>query len=593
MSTGIKASFAAALLLLAMVGGLYFSGYLVLLFLGLHQITQTWHSYWDYWQALDLPQVMPYATKIKVAGYLGIGLPLATWLLLLVLMFKPKEASLHGDASFAEDIDLKKANLRKKTPESILVGTYKGRYVYINGALHVIMIAATRTGKSTCIAVPVALTYEQSMVCLDLKGELLKLTSGQRAAMGQEIFVWAPYDEQGRTHRFNPLALMSEDQRLRISEIQTTSAILYPDEPGRDPFWTSQSRAAFVAFTSFMFERWDNMRKRDPKLHPNVSPLFPSFERILRLSSGGGDGEGVKAMLQGLLNNSSFMSQQTRTAFASLVGLAEQTFSSVIATMQAPLQQFLSPILAAATNGLDFDVRALRKRPMSIYCVIPPSKLGESSKLLNIFFSTVIGQNLAVHPDQDSSLKHQVLFLMDEFTAMGAVDVIADRISIAAGYGVRLLTIVQSNAQLRSTYGPDKARNYSTNHAAQIVFTPREQEDANSYSEMLGYRTVRKKNRSVSRGHGGSNVSFNVTEERRALMLPQEIKELPMDEELLLVEGCKPIRCRKNWYFKSTFFKKRILPPVEIKPIARQAVQSKEPKVVMMGGEEAIERLTA
>lgn len=278
-------------------------------------------------------------------------------------------------------------------------------------------------------------------------------------------------------------------------------------------------------------------------------------------------------MLQQLLDDPRYrgvMSQQTRTAFTSLAGLAEETFSSVIATMQAPLQPFLSPILADATNGLDFDVQALRRRHVTIYCVIPPAKLGESSKLINIFFSTLIGQNLTVHPESDATLKHQALFLMDEFTAMGPVDVIAERVSVAAGYGVRFLTIVQSQAQLRSTYGADRARTFSTNHAAQIVFTPREQEDANDYSDMLGYRSLRRKHRAVSRGHGGGNVSHSVTEERRALMLPQEIKELPNDEQLIFVERCRPIRCQKNWYFKLRLFIKRVLPAANIKTIAQR-----------------------
>ena len=45
--------------------------------------------------------------------------------------------------------------------------------------------------------------------------------------------------------------------------------------------------------------------------------------------------------------------------------------------------------------------------------------------------------------------------------------------------------------------------------------------------------------------------------EKRALMLPQEIKELPADEELIFYEGCKPIRARKNWFFEDKVLTKR------------------------------------
>ncbi|WP_115527728.1 MULTISPECIES: type IV secretory system conjugative DNA transfer family protein [Xanthomonas] len=581
MSSKGKAGVATILLILALVAGLYLSGFMTLMLLKL-QVPLKATTYWEYWRALDLPQVKPYVVRIKISGIIGFGLPLLTWALLLIPMFKGKKESLHGEASFASISDLKKAGMLEKKPESILVGKLKGRYIYINGALHVIVVAPTRSGKTTSIAIPVLLTYQQSMVVLDLKGELFKATSGYRASQGQKIYVWAPYATDGKTHRFNPLTLVPEDPRERIASIQTMAAILYPDEPGKDSFWVTQPRAAFVAFASFMFENWYDMRSTGfPGADdPNTGELFPSFERILRFSTGGGSGESTTDLLKKIITNKNFnyISPQTRSTFSALAGLAEQTFSSVMATMQAPLQQFLSPILAAATNATDIDVTAIRKQLTTVYVIIPTQKLDESGKLLNIFFSSLIGNNLDKQLNEDPTLKYQMLMLMDEFTAMGRVDVWAKRISISASYGVRDLCIIQSQSQLRATYGADDAQNFITNHAASIAFTPREQEDANAYSDMLGYKTLRKQHRSISRGGGGSNVSYNYTEERRALMLPQEIKELPGDQELLFFEGSKPIRCEKNWFFKDSGLKGRIMDPVPVPALASVLGQAADKK---------------
>jgi type IV secretion system protein VirD4 len=514
------------------------------------------------------------------------------WAGLLIPLFKSKSESLHGDASFAKLSDLKKAGLLKQTPQSILVGKYKGQYLWLGGAQHVITISPTRSGKTTSIAIPVLLSYLQSMVVLDLKGELRKATSGWREAQGQVIRVWAPYDDAGNTHRFNPFSLLvGTDAGKRLGDIQTISAILYPDEQGKDPFWTSQSRAAFTAFASYMFEAWDHnvhqliAIQTPPELLPqiNSSPAFPSLERILRFSSGE-NGQSTKEMLQGILKDPrhTYVSPQTRTVFGNLTGLAEQTFSSVIATMQAPLQQFLSPVLAAATNATDFDILSLRKRPTTLYVDIPTNKLDESGKLLNIFFSSVIGNNLGKQLGEEKDLKYQLLMLMDEFTAMGRVDVWSKRISISASYGVRDLCIVQSRAQLRSVYGDNDAQNFITNHGAQIVFAPREQSDANEYSEMLGYKTIRKQHRSRTSGGGTKNVSINYTEEKRALFLPQEIKELPSDDELIFYEGCKPIRAKKNWFFKDKTFKERAaMPPARLKVAMQSSQQTAATKNVV------------
>ena len=530
--------FLLLLLVAAIVGGAFLAGWLTLALLHV-DVPLAWNTWLQYFKAIDLPQVAPYVTKIKLAGGIGFGVPLLIWLIALIPLSQTAQPSLHGDARLAQLGDIKQAGLLRQTPQGIVIGKVGGRYLWLNGAQHVIVIAPTRSGKTTSVAIPVLCTYQESMVVLDLKGELRKRTSGRRKAMGQRIYTWAPYDDEGSTHRFNPMTLLNGmDVGKRLGEIQTIAAILYPDEPGKDPFWISQSRAAFTAFASFMFERWDYRCAQVPegqeRPDPNVAEDFPSLERVLRCSSGAGS-QSTKDMLQTIIKDPTahpYVSPQTRTVFGNLAGLAEQTCSSVIATMQAPLQQFLSPVLANATNATDFDITTIRRAPTTIYVEIPTNKLDESGKLLNIFFSTVIGNNLTKQLGDEPDLKYQMLMLMDEFTAMGRVDVWAKRISISASYGVRDLCIIQSRAQLRGTYGEHDAQNFITNHGAQIVFTPREQTDANEYSEMLGYRTIRKQNRSRSRGGGSSQVSISYSEERRALMLPQEIKELPSDDEL-------------------------------------------------------------
>src|SRR3546814_11422448 len=108
-----------------------------------------------------------------------------------------------------------------------------------------------------------------------------------------------------------------------------------------------------------------------------------------------------------------------------------------------------------------------------------------------------------------------------------------------AGYNVRLLPSIQSMAQLDATYGKDVARSIITNHALQIIYAPREQQDANDYSEMLGYTTVRQQN--LTRGR---DISRNESEARRPRMLPQELKAMGFDKEVFLSIG--RARCRER-----------------------------------------------
>ncbi|WP_420738279.1 type IV secretory system conjugative DNA transfer family protein [Bradyrhizobium japonicum] len=66
---------------------------------------------------------------------------------------------------------------------------------------------------------------------------------------------------------------------------------------------------------------------------------------------------------------------------------------------------------------------------------------------------------------------------MNEFPALGNVNVPANSVAFIAGYGIRLRN--PEPAQQRAIYGIDAARNFMTNHAVKLVFAPKEQDVAN------------------------------------------------------------------------------------------------------------------
>ncbi len=136
-------------------------------------------------------------------------------------------------------------------------------------------------------------------------------------------------------------------------------------------------------------------------------------------------------------------------------------------------------------------------------------------------------------------------------------------ISYQAGYNMRVLTIIQNKSQLEDRYGKAGALTLMANHALMIMYAPSPvvQSDANEYSEMLGYQTVKNKNksRSFAGNFGGSGSrSESVSDQRRALMLPQELKELGQWREIVSLENCKPILCDKIKYFEDPAFTARI-----------------------------------
>jgi len=55
-----------------------------------------------------------------------------------------------------------------------------------------------------------------------------------------------------------------------------------------------------------------------------------------------------------------------------------------------------------------------------------------------------------------------------------------------------------------------------------------------------------------------------VSDQRRALLLPQEVKALGNEQAIVFYEGLRPIRCRKIRYFEDPRFTRRLLPAPEV-----------------------------
>lgn len=554
MSKG-KLGLAVVLTMLAAAAGLYLSGYVTMALLKVHAPLH-WNTYVEYIQALGDARYRPYAGKIKAAGWIGFGAVLIVYVLILALLFKGKRQSLHGDARFANAGDLNKHKMLQPSNTGIIVGKFGGKLVRLPGQQFVILAAPTRSGKGVGIVIPNLLDYAESVVVLDIKQENFELTSGWRRSQGHEVYLFNPFAEDRRTHRWNPLTYVSRDPAFRVSDLMSIAAMLYPDGADEQKFWVSQARNAFMAFTLFLFENHDD----EVATGFPFSSGPPTLGRIYRLSSG--DGTDLKTYLRGLASRK-FLSDNARSAFSNLLSQADETFASIMGTLKEPLNAWINPVLDAATSGDDFLLTDLRKKKMSIYVGIQPNKLAESRLIVNLFFSQIINLNTRELPQNNPELKYQCLLLMDEFTAIGKVDIIASAVSYMAGYNIRLLPIIQSMAQLDATYGKDVSRTIITNHALQIIYAPREQQDANDYSEMLGYTTFKRRN--ITRGR---EVTRSISEERRALMLPQELKAMGFDQEVFLYEGiAHPVKCEKIKYYKERYFTARVMDKVDVERI--------------------------
>ena len=516
-----------------------------------------------YWEIYG--QNKQYKTSFLVA----FGVPFAIFIILPLMLWlmNSERRSLHGDAQWAKPSDIRKMGLFTGNSTSLLVGKYKGQWLQYSGNQFLGMIAPTRSGKGVGIVIPNLLNYSHSVVVLDIKGENFDLTSGFRKKYGQKVFKFAPFDfdkESGTsyTHRYNPLSYVSDSPATQVSDIMKLAFMLYPDPSGKDAddnFFPAQARALFLGLVLFL----KNTNNEDG------TPSRCTIGEVLRLS--GGNGKNLKDyILEDMLGTAEGYEPREglpKACIDKLSAFANQsdnTRSSILGTFTSPLDLWLNSTIDNATSGDDFDLRKVRKEKMTIYVVIPPDRLSEARVLINMLYSQLLAENLNQLPSQNKSLKYQCLLLMDEFTAAGPIPVIQKGAAYIAGYNMRLLIINQNTSQLVENYGKAGADTLLGNIELLVMYapSPKPLTDAEEYSKLLGYQTVKAK--SKSRQQNGNHRSESESDQRRALMLPQELLQMPETDEILVKRGKKPIYCSKIIYHEDPAFNGKILEPAAV-----------------------------
>lgn len=497
-------------------------------------------AFYQYWHQ--------YGEQKHVQKWLAIAAAGAAFIVFApgVLFFAPAKRSLFGDARFASRSEVAKAGLLGE--KGLIVGRYGNKYLTFPGQQHAIISAPTRSGKGVGVVIPNLLAWPDSVVVLDIKQENWAITSKFRAKHGQACYLFNPGSKEYRTHRYNPLAYLDPNPVFRIDDVQKIGAMLFPDQPGTDVIWTATPRSLFTGIVLYLCE---------------TPGKLVTMGQVLRESLADGDGaeyfQKIIAERQARGNPLSVACVNALNTYASIT--AENTRSGIIGGFRSRLELWSNPLVDAATSANDFDLRQVRKRRMSIYIGLTPDNLDRMQPLLNLMFQQLVDLNTRELPEQDKSIKHTCLLLWDEFTAAGKVPILAKGISYIAGYWLRMMPIIQSPAQLVEVYGEAAAETFQTNHALQIVFPPKASElkTARDISEWLGYQTVKGKSESKSKNPlAKRDATQSTSDQRRALLLPQEITGLGKEKELVVLEDVPPILAKKVRYFNDPTFIDRL-----------------------------------
>lgn len=230
------------------------------------------------------------------------------------------------------------------------------------------------------------------------------------------------------------------------------------------------------------------------------------------------------------------------------MAFAEDQLSGYIGSLE-PLNLWADPLVDAATSDDDFDLRELRRNPISIYLVVGPDEIEELAPLMRLFFQQVMGLIQQKEPGEDEP--YPVLMVMDEFRTLGKLETVLSAITTIRGFGGRFLIVVQGLSNLTELYGREGKENIVQNCGFQIFYTMSDQTSADYVCKRLGRATVKQTSKSFG---AGRTPSRSYSETGKDLMSVDEIGRLDAARSIIIVEGGWPVKAWRIRYFEEERF---------------------------------------
>jgi type IV secretion system protein VirD4 len=253
-----------------------------------------------------------------------------------------------------------------------------------------------------------------------------------------------------------------------------------------------------------------------------------------------------------------------------LLNKSENERSGVLSTAMSFLSLYRDPTIAHVTGACDWRIADLvsAKRPVSLYLVVPPSDISRTKPLIRLILNQ-IGRRLTEelepfhHAHHATGLKHKLLFMLDEFPALGRLDFFESALAFMAGYGMRAFLIAQSLNQIEKAYGANNA--ILDNCHVRVAFAANDERTAKRISDSLGTATEQRAQRNYA-GHRFApwlaHVMVSRQETPRPLLTPGEVMQLPPTEALVMVSGSPPVKATKIRYFTDrNFITRRLAAP--------------------------------
>ena len=359
-------------------------------------------------------------------------------------------------------------------------------------------------GKGTRILMPNLLQMRgnRSVVVVDPKGELAAVTAPLRRSLGRVVILNPfgvltdiPEYADLKSYGFNPLAQLDPTSpNFNRDAAQLADAMVAVDS--KDPHWGMSARALVAAILMYVAIE---AKKR------NQTPTIKRVRELICLPSSAGVPEkgipptGIPALAEymmtlgipGLSNKASQFTDWNRE------------IQSIVSTAKIQTEAFDDTEIAEDTAKNGFDFKSIKRKPTTVYLILPPEAMERHSKWLRMVLTCAIQSVLRVRRRGEP----RILFMLDEFYALGHLEIISTVWALVRGYGIAMMPVLQDMGQLKKLYH-DMWETFIGMAGAVVSFAPNDLTTAEWLSKRAGEGEREIETKSISDStSGGTGAS--------------------------------------------------------------------------------------
>ena len=411
------------------------------------------------------------------------------------------------------------------------VGSHEGKDVLAPTATSVMVVAPTRTGKSTRLVVPNLLRWDGPAVVTSVKRDVYDLTVARRSHFGP-VALFDPTGATGLTSvRWSPLL----------------SSITFPDAT-KTATWLADAAAVEDRHEAAKF--WETLATKllAPLLYAaaNTGATITDVSHWVDRSAF----DDVTAILEQLGD------EDATAAWQAIKELPLETRGSVLGTAMAIFRAFGSPRVRAATSCTPHDpsddtlnIARLLKENGTLYLVSPEYEQAELRPLFVALVQAVYRAAVDVCANllDGAPLNPPLLLMLDEAGNIAPLQSLPKIAATGAGQGITLMTIWQDRAQIRELYR-EAERTLISNHTT-TVWLPGSQDldTLKLLSDLIGDQWVAASTVSAA-PDGGLSVSEG--SERIDVAPPAFLRTLAHGTAVMLTGNTPPTLIRTHAYYE-------------------------------------------